>query len=88
MQAGLDAWLAGPGLRHELLGLTGVRGGPLDLADLTAGSCRARPASVPGIGSVTTAARPARPGGITVPGIGSVTTAARPGRARRDRPRA
>jgi hypothetical protein len=78
VQAGLDAWLAGPGLRHELLGLTGVRRGPLDLADLTTGELPGWPASVPGIGSVTTAARPARPGGITVPGIGSVTTAARP----------
>jgi hypothetical protein len=78
VQAGLDAWLAGPGLRHELLGLTGVRRGPLDLADLTTGELPGWPASVPGIGSVTTVARPARPGGITVPGIGSVTTAARP----------
>ncbi|HZC63319.1 MAG TPA: AAA family ATPase [Streptosporangiaceae bacterium] len=65
VQAGLDAWLAGPGLRHELLGLTGVRRGPLDLADLTAGELPRGPASVPGIGSVTTAARPAGPGGIT-----------------------
>ena len=46
VQAGLDAWLAGPGLRHELLGLTGVRRGQLDLADLTAAELRARrPAS-------------------------------------------
>ena len=65
VQAGLDAWLAGPGLRHELLGLTGVRCGPLDLADLTAAELPRWPASVPGIGSVTTAARPAGPGGIT-----------------------
>jgi cell division protease FtsH len=65
VQAGLDAWLAGPGLRHELLGLTGVRRGPLDLADLTAGELPGWPASVPGLGSVTTAARPAGPGGIT-----------------------
>ena len=65
VQAGLDAWLAGPGLRHELLGLTGVRGGPLDLADLAAAELPRWPASLPGIGSVTTAARPAGPGGIT-----------------------
>jgi cell division protease FtsH len=65
VQAGLDAWLAGAGLRHELLGLTGVRGGPLDLADLTTGELPRWPASVPGIGSVTTAARPAGPGGAT-----------------------
>ena len=78
VQAGLDAWLAGAGLRHELLGLTGVRGGPLDLADLIPSELPRWPASVPGTGSVNTAARPARPGGITVPGIGSVTTVARP----------
>ncbi len=63
----LDAWLAGPGLRHELLGLTGVRDGPLDLADLTAGELPRPLASAPGIGSVTTAARPAGPGGVTRP---------------------
>ena len=65
VQAGLDAWLAGPGLRHELLGLTGVRHGHADLADLTAADPPRSPAGVPGIGSVTTAARPAGPGGIT-----------------------
>ena len=65
VQAGLDAWLSGPGLRHELLGLTGVRHGPVDLADLTAGGLPHSPAAVPGTGSVTTAARPAGPGGIT-----------------------
>jgi hypothetical protein len=65
VQAGLDAWLAGPGLRHELLGLTGVRRGPLDLADLTAAELPRWPPSVPGVGGVTTAARPAGPGGIT-----------------------
>ena len=65
VQAGLDAWLARPGLRHELLGLTGVRDGPLDLADLTAGELPRSPASAAGIGSVTTAARPAGPGGVT-----------------------
>ena len=58
VQAGLDAWLAGPGLRHELLGLTGVRHGQTDLADLTAADPPRSPAGVPGIGSVTTAARP------------------------------
>ncbi|HEY5354091.1 MAG TPA: ATP-binding protein [Streptosporangiaceae bacterium] len=65
VQAGLDAWLAGPGLRYELLGLTGVRHGPVDLADLTAAGLPRSPASVPGIGSVTTAVRPAGPGGIS-----------------------
>ncbi len=65
VQAGVDAWLAGPGLRHELLGLTGVRHGPVDLADLTAASLPRSPASIPGIGSITTAARPAGPGGMT-----------------------
>jgi hypothetical protein len=65
VQAGLDAWLAGPGLRHELLGLTGVRHGPLDLAGLTTAEPARWPASVPGVGSVTTVARPAGPGGLT-----------------------
>lgn len=65
VQVGLDAWLAGPGLRHELLGLTGVRHGHVDLADLTAAGPPRSPAGVPGIGSVTAAARPAGPGGIT-----------------------
>ena len=65
VQAGVNAWLAGAGLRHELLGLTGVRDSPLDLADLTAAELPRAPASVPRIGSVTTAARPAGPGGIT-----------------------
>jgi cell division protease FtsH len=65
VQAGLDAWLAGPGLRCDLLGLTGVRHGPVDLADLTAAGLPRSRASVPGIGSVTTAARPAGPGGIS-----------------------
>ena len=63
VQAGLDAWLAGPGLRHELLGLTGVRRGSLDLADLSTSEPPRWPASVPGVGSVTTVARPAGPGG-------------------------
>jgi cell division protease FtsH len=65
VQAAVDAWLAGPGRRHELLGLTGVRHGPVDLADLAAEDLPRSPAGVPGIGSVTTAARPAGPGGIT-----------------------
>jgi hypothetical protein len=65
VQAGLDAWLAGPGLRRELLGLTGARHGHADLADLTAAGPPRSPAGVPGTGSVTTAARPAGPGGIT-----------------------
>jgi len=65
VQAAVDAWLVGPGRWHELLGLTGVRHGPVDLADLTAGDLSRSPARVPGIGSVITAARPAGPGGIT-----------------------
>ncbi len=65
VQVAVDAWLAGPGRRHELLGLTAVRPGPVDLADLTAGDSLRSPARVPGIGSVTTAARPTGPGGIT-----------------------
>ena len=33
VQVGLDAWLAGPGRRHELAGITGFHHGP-GLADL------------------------------------------------------
>jgi cell division protease FtsH len=65
VQAALDAWLGDPGVRHELLGLTGVRDGHLDLADLTADDLPRSPAGVPGTGSVTTVARPAGPGGTT-----------------------
>jgi DNA polymerase III delta prime subunit len=65
VQAALDAWLGDPGVRHELLGLTGVRHGHLDLADLTADDLPRSPAGVPGTGSVTTVARPAGPGGTT-----------------------
>jgi cell division protease FtsH len=65
VQAALDAWLGDPGVRHELLGLTGVRDGHLDLADLTADDLPRSPAAVPGTGSVTTVARPAGPGGTT-----------------------
>jgi len=65
VQAALDAWLGDPGVRHELLGLTGVRHGHLDLADLTADDLPRSPAGAPGTGSVTTVARPAGPGGTT-----------------------
>jgi cell division protease FtsH len=65
VQAALDAWLGDPGVRHELLGLTGVRHGHLDLADLTADDLPRSPAGAPGTGSVTTVARPAGPGGAT-----------------------
>ena len=58
VQAGLDAWLAGPGLRYELLGLAGVRHGPVDLADLTAAGLPRSPASVPGIGSCSARWKP------------------------------
>jgi cell division protease FtsH len=65
VQVALDTWLGDPGVRHELLGLTGVRHGHLDLADLTADDLPRSPAGVPGTGSVTTVARPAGPGGTT-----------------------
>ncbi|MGI8449417.1 MAG: AAA family ATPase, partial [Streptosporangiaceae bacterium] len=65
VQAALDEWLGDPGVRHQLLGLTGVRHGHVELADLTAGGLPRSPAGVPGIGSVTTVARPAGPGGTT-----------------------
>jgi cell division protease FtsH len=65
VQVALDTWLGDPGVRHELLGLTGVRHGHLELADLTADDLPRSPAGVPGTGSVTTVARPAGPGGTT-----------------------
>ena len=64
VQVGLDAWLAAPGRRHELLGLTGFRHRQFGLADLT-GARQRGPQAGPGIGSVTTEARPAGPGGVT-----------------------
>jgi len=64
VQVGLDAWLAAPGRRHELLGLTGFRHRKFGLADLTGARPRG-PQAPPGVGSVTTEARPAGPGGAT-----------------------
>jgi hypothetical protein len=64
VQVGLDAWLAAPGRRHELLGLTGFRHRQFGLADLTDARQRG-PQAPSGIGSVTTDARPAGPGGVT-----------------------
>jgi hypothetical protein len=61
VQIGLDAWLAAPGRRHDVLGLTGFRGRQFGLADLTDGS---QPDPL-GSGSVTTDARPAGPDGAT-----------------------
>jgi hypothetical protein len=75
-QIGLDAWLAAPGRRHDVLGLTGFRGRQFGLADLTDGS---QPDPL-GSGSVTTDARPAGPGRSRSP-------AAAPGRRRGHPPR-
>ena len=62
LQAGLDAWLAGPGRRFELLGIAGaMRGMDYGIGWLIAG-----PADHGlGSGGVTTTALPAGPGGVT-----------------------
>ncbi|HEY3951960.1 MAG TPA: ATP-binding protein [Streptosporangiaceae bacterium] len=62
LQAGLDAWLAGPGRVHELAGLTGFRHEDFGLADLLQPG---RDGQGPGVGSVAMVARPAGPGGRT-----------------------
>jgi ATPase family protein associated with various cellular activities (AAA) len=62
LQAGLDAWLAGPIREHELIGLTGFRGAGLGLADLLQPGAEAAGA---GMGSVAMAALPAGPAGLT-----------------------
>jgi hypothetical protein len=62
LQAGLDAWLAGPLREHELVGLTGFRNAGFGLADLTRPG--AEHAGI-GVGSVAMAARPAGPAGLT-----------------------
>ena len=61
VQAGLDAWLAAPGRRHQLAGLTGFRHQDFGLADLI------QPARYDqlGVGSVATVVLPAGPAGET-----------------------
>ena len=61
VQAGLDAWLAEPGRRHEIVGLTGARYHGIGLADLSqpAGWMEVH------VGGVTTAARACGTGGAT-----------------------
>jgi len=62
VQAGLDAWLAGGGRDHELVGLTGFRTASFGLADLLQPGTEAAGL---GVGSVAMTARPAGPGGQT-----------------------
>jgi hypothetical protein len=61
VQVGLDAWLAGPGRRHELAGLTGFHPGP-GLADLVQNE-QWRDVRM---GSPATDLLPAGPGGVTL----------------------
>jgi cell division protease FtsH len=62
LQAGLDAWLAAPGRRFELLGVVGAMRG----MDYGIGLLIADPAGHGlGSGGVTTVALPAGPGGVT-----------------------
>jgi hypothetical protein len=60
VQVGLDAWLTGPGRRHELAGLTGFHPGP-GLADLVQNEQWRRVR----MGSPATELLPAGPGGVT-----------------------
>ena len=65
VQAGLDAWLAGPGREHRIAGLTGLHHQlSSGLADLAAPGPAQRHS---GIGSVTTVALPSGPDGATRP---------------------
>jgi hypothetical protein len=63
VQAGLDAWLAGPGQDHEVCGLTGFRHHTFGLADLAQPSPWQQGL---GLGSVTTDMLPSGPGGATL----------------------
>jgi hypothetical protein len=62
VQAGLDAWLAEPGREHEIAGLTQFHHAMFGLADLAQPGPRHFGI---GLGSVTTDALPAGPGGVT-----------------------
>jgi hypothetical protein len=62
LQAGLDAWLAGPLREHELVGLTGFRDLSFGLADLLRPGAEA--AGI-GVGGVAMTARAAGPSGLT-----------------------
>jgi ATPase family associated with various cellular activities (AAA) len=64
VQAGLDAWLAGPGIEHQVCGLTGFHHAMFGLSDLA--QTGPRHFGI-GVGSVTTHALPAGPGGLTRP---------------------
>jgi hypothetical protein len=64
VQIGLDAWLAGPGRQHELIGITGFQHSMFGLAELAQPG---RHYSGFGIGNVATVALPAGPGGQTRP---------------------
>ena len=62
LQAGLDAWLAGPLREHELTGVTGLRNSGSGLAGLLRPGADA--AGI-GVGGVAMTARPAGPAGLT-----------------------
>jgi hypothetical protein len=62
LQIGLDAWLAGPGRSHDLVGITGFRHRDFGLADLVNGAEDAHGLRV---GNVSTVALPSGPDGAT-----------------------
>lgn len=64
VQTGLDAWLAEPERKHQLVGLTQFRHRDFGLAELMQGG--SQPFG-PGVGSVAAEALPAGPGGIIRP---------------------
>jgi ATPase family associated with various cellular activities (AAA) len=67
VQLAVEAWLAGLGRAHELLGVTGARYWQSGLADLLSDGPPDPLLGSPGVGSVTTEPRPAGPGGATHP---------------------
>jgi hypothetical protein len=62
VQIGLDAWLAGEGREHELVGLTGFRHRDFGLGELVQPG---QYESGLGVGNVSTVALPSGPGGVT-----------------------
>jgi ATPase family associated with various cellular activities (AAA) len=64
VQAGLNAWLAEPGRRHQLIGLTGFRHQVFGLGDLLQGA--GSDASGVGVGSLALDTVPAGPDGQTL----------------------
>jgi ATPase family associated with various cellular activities (AAA) len=65
VQIGLDAWLAAPGRRHELVGVTGFHHAPFGLGDFGQPGGRNLHTRSLGVGSVAVVTMPAGPAGQT-----------------------